>query len=66
MIIEKWTKKNNNGTTETAFIRYDGIEYTVCGDSPSLFNIYQTYTWARKSIEKYGFELKDTRIILGA
>lgn len=69
MTIEKWIHKIYDGTHEEAYIKYDGLQYTVCGyytGRPILFNTYKTYTWARKSLEKYGFTLESTKIILGA
>ena len=66
MTIEKWVHNLYDGTTEDAYIEYNGIDYTVySGKNAILYNTYKTYTWARKSLEKYGFELASTKIILG-
>ena len=67
MTIERWRHTTYDGAVTEATITGDGENYKVDSSTePSLFNIYKSYTWARKSLEKYGFELVETKIILGA
>lgn len=66
MTKERWIHTLYSGKVETATITFDGLEYRVdSADEPGLFNTYKSYTWAKKSLERYGFELADTEIILG-
>ena len=67
MTIERWRHTTYDGIVTEATITGDGENYRVDSSTePSLFNTYKSYTWARKSLEKYGFELVETKIILGA
>lgn len=67
MTTERWIHTLYNGKVQTATITFDGLEYRVdSADEPSLFHIYKSYTWAKKSLERFGFELADTKIVLGA
>lgn len=64
MTIERWTHKLYTGEVETATIKSDGDQYIVDGTEGGVFGIYKTYTWARKSLERYGYELAETKIVL--
>ena len=64
MTIERWTHKLYDGSIEEGVIEYNGIDYLVYVNH-ILQNIYKSYTWAKKSLEKYGFECVETKIILG-
>lgn len=65
MVIETWERANDYGTETATLTTYEVGDYFVDMGCMLWNRAYKRYAFAKKYLEKCGFEHKNTRIVLG-